>query len=518
MSRLHACLTATALMFAFAGPAAAQRTLVFDAATVPQSGSVAITVAEGLPQAGSFQAIDTATQGALRRAATAAGFSGKAGSRLDLSGFAGFDRLLVLGLGTQAPDQRSLEDIGGNVAQVAAKSRSPRFELVWDGQQADAPSWLAFGAELGQYRFDKYKTVGASDDNAADATGKGELVIRSGVGAAAGTAYAADWQPVAGAVRFARDLVTEPANALWPEAFVARTREAARGLPDLHIEVLDVPAMEKLGMGSLLAVGQGSVRPPRLMLISYNGGKPGDAPIAFVGKGITFDSGGISLKPGTNMWRMKYDMTGAASATATVLGLAGRKAPVNAIAVAALAENMPSGSAARPGDVIRTGSGKTYEIISTDAEGRMVLVDALWYLQRQHAPKVIIDIATLTGAIVTALGSDYAGLFTRDDALATQLASAGERSGEAVWRMPLREDYGKGLRSPIADLRNGGGTPGSGAAAYFIGEWVDKTIPWAHLDIAGMAWNEGSGKPTSPEGATAYGVRLLDRYVRDHHE
>src|SRR5690606_16876059 len=231
------------------------------------------------------------------------------------------------------------------------------------------------------------------------------------------------------AAKFARDLVTEPANALWPEVFVARVREQARGLP-VNIEVLDVPAMERLGMGGILAVGQGSARPPRLLLVSYQGGAAGDAPLAFVGKGITFDSGGISLKPGSDMWRMKYDMTGAASSVAAVLGLAGRGASVNAVGVAALAENMPSGSAARPGDVIRTGSGKTFEIMSTDAEGRNVLVDALWYVQRQYKPKLVIDIATLTGSIVTALGNDYAGLFARDDALATQLLAAGEASGE----------------------------------------------------------------------------------------
>jgi leucyl aminopeptidase len=217
------------------------------------------------------------------------------------------------------------------------------------------------------------------------------------------------------------------------------------------------------------------------------------------------------------MWRMKYDMSGAATTIATVLGLARRGANVNAVGVAALAENMPSGTASRPGDVIRTASGKTFEIMSTDAEGRMVLVDALWYVQRQHQPKLIVDVATLTGAIVTALGNDYGGLFSRDDALAAQLLSSGEASGELLWRMPLRDDYVQGLKSPIADLRNGGGSPGSGSAAYFIGEWVPKELPWAHLDIAGMAWRN-SAKPTVPEGAAAFGVRLLDRFVRDHHE
>lgn len=516
MSRMGFVLLSALLALAFLPPPAhAQRTLAFDAHAVPESGTVAIAVAEDLPEGGAFSDIDARSNGALRRAAEAEGFRGRKDSTLDLRGFAGYDRLLVVGTGKDAPTPVALQDIGGTVARSLGKARAPRIDLVWDGREADAASHLALGAELGQYSFDTYRTRRADDEAPADA-GRGELVVRSHAGAAAAQTYAAQWQPVARAVRFARDLVTEPANAVWPEEFVARVRAEARGLP-VQIEVLDVPAMERLGMGGILSVGQGSARPPRLLLVSYRGGARDDAPLAFVGKGITFDSGGISLKPGAEMWRMKYDMSGAATAVSTVLGLARRGAEVNAVGVAALAENMPSGTASRPGDVIRTASGKTFEIMSTDAEGRMVLVDALWYVQRQHRPKLVVDVATLTGSIVTALGNDYAGLFARDDALAAQLLASGENSGELLWRMPLREDYGKGLKSPIADLRNGGGSPGSGSAAYFIGEWVPKDLPWAHLDIAGMAWRN-SALPTVPEGASAYGVRLLDRFVRDHHE
>lgn len=495
--------------------ARAQRTLSFDAHQVPEGGAIAIAVTEGLPAGGSFDAIDARTGGALRRAAEADGFRGKADSRLDLRGFGGYERLLVLGTGAAgAQSPRQLEDIGGRVVQAFGKHRTPRVDLVWDGDEAGAASHLAFGAAIGQYRFDKYRSK-PDEDAPADAT-PGTLAIRTREGAAAGSAYRAQWQPVAEAVAFARDLSTEPGNALWPEEFVERVRTAARGLP-LTLEVLDVPAMRRLDMGGILAVGQGSVRPPRLLLVRYAGGAAGEAPLAFVGKGITFDSGGISIKPNTNMWQMKGDMTGAATVVSTVLALAGRQAPVNAVAVAALAENMPSGSASRPGDVVRTASGKTFEIMSTDAEGRMVLTDALWYVQRQDRPKLVVDVATLTGAVVTALGGDYAGLFSRDDALAAQLLAAGEASGEALWRLPLRDEYGKRLESPIADLRNGGGSPGAGIGAYFIGEWVDRALPWAHLDIAGADWND-SADPTVPEGASAFGVRLLDRFVRDHHE
>ncbi|MGY1521821.1 leucyl aminopeptidase [Luteimonas sp. A482] len=514
MSRILAPLFFLALVCAWPATALAQRSLSFEAHALPEQGIVAIAVAEGLPEGGSFATIDARSGGALRRAAEADGFKGKAESLLELRGFAGYDRLLVLGTGKDALAPAALQDAGGRVASAVARIRAPRVDLVWDGGEADAASHLALGASLGQYSFDKYRS--RKDGNEGAQAGTGELVIRTRAGAAAADAWTAQWKPVADAVAFARDLSTEPANALWPEEFVARVRTAAAGLP-LRIEVLDVPAMQKLGMGGILAVGQGSVRPPRLLVLRYSGAAAGEAPLAFVGKGITFDSGGISIKPNTNMWQMKGDMSGAATVVSTVIALAGRKAPVNAVAVAALAENMPSGSAARPGDVIRTASGKTFEIMSTDAEGRMVLTDALWYVQQQDRPQLVVDVATLTGSIVAALGGDYAGLFSRDDVLAGQLLAAGEASGEELWRMPLREEYGKRLKSPIADLRNGGGSPGAGVGAYFVGEWVDRKLPWAHLDIAG-SFSVSSAEPTVPEGATGFGVRLLDRFVRDHHE
>lgn len=507
-----------ALIACTALPAAAQRDIRFESPQAPTSGTLVLAVpqvADGEARDGAFAQIDAASQGALSRAVAAAAFTGRADSQLDLPGIAGFDRVLLVGAGDGAPDARRIEDIGGHVGRFAARSKAPRIDVLWEGAEAGAATQLAFGAALGQYRFDKYRTTRGDDEPAA---GQGELVVRSPAGAAAAQDWDGDWKAVAEGVKFARDLVTEPANAVWPEEFVARTRAAFAGKANVSIEVLDVPAMERLGMGSLLAVGQGSARPPRMLIVRYNGGARGEAPVAFVGKGITFDSGGLSLKPGENMWRMKYDMTGAASATGAVLALAGRRAPVNAVAVAALAENMPSGTASRPGDVVRTASGKTYEIISTDAEGRMVLVDALWYVQRQDNPRVIVDIATLTGAIVTALGNDYAGLFTRDDALAAQLTAAGEAAGEPLWRMPMHPGYGKMLESPIADMRNGGGRPGSGTAAHFIGEFIDAGRAWAHLDIAGMAWREGNELSTTPAGASGYGVRLFDRFVRENYE
>ena len=504
------------LLSCLALPAAAQREIRFDAYAVPSAGTVAVAMRGEGPQAGAFADVDAATGGALARAVAAAGYKGRADTQLDLPGLAPFDRVLVVGVGTDAPSTRTLEDVGGRVGRFAAGSTAAAVELLWGGDEAAAAQPLAFGAALGGYRFDLYRS--RRDDETGPRAGEGTLVVRTRDGAAAAEAFQRDWAPVAHGVRFARDLVTEPASAVYPEEFVRRTREAFNGMPGVTIEVLDVPAMERLGMGGILAVGQGSARPPRLLVVRYDGAARGEAPVAFVGKGITFDSGGLSIKGSDGMWRMKYDMAGAASSVGAVLGLAGRRAPVNAVAVAALAENMPSGTATRPGDVIRTASGQTFEVMSTDAEGRMVLVDALWYVQDRHRPRAIIDIATLTGAIVTALGGDYAGLFSRHDDLADQLLAAGEASGDALWRMPMHPGYGKMLESPIADMRNGGGRPGSGTAAHFIGEWVDKGTPWAHLDIAGMAWIETGGTATTPAGATAFGVRLFDRWVRDHVE
>jgi leucyl aminopeptidase len=472
-----------------------------------------IAVSEGVPQTGAFAEVDAVTEGALRRAVEASAFRGKRNKHLSLPGIGPFDRVLLVGTGTDPVTPRLLEDVGGRAGQDGAKSTARRIDILWPGNEADAAARLAFGTALGQYRFLKYRTPPMDEP----ATGEGEVVLRTPAGDAAARAFEADWAPVARAVTFARDLISEPGLVIYPESFVERTRGAFAGLANVSIEVLDVPAMEKLGMGGILAVGRGSARPPRLLVVRYDGGGGAAAPFAFVGKGITFDSGGISLKDDDGMWKMKYDMSGAAAAVGTVLALAGRKAPVSAVGIAALAENMPSGTAGRPGDVVRTMSGKTFEVISTDAEGRMVLSDAVWYAQQQFKPRVVIDLATLTGSVRTALGDEYAGLFSRDDALAEALRTAGEAAGEDVWRLPLHPSYAKDLESPIADLRNSGGSgvgAGAGLGAFFIGNWVEETTPWAHLDIAGMAWREKDELPTVPEGASGFGIRLLDRFVR----
>jgi leucyl aminopeptidase len=279
--------------------------------------------------------------------------------------------------------------------------------------------------------------------------------------------------------------------------------------------VLDVAEMGRLGMGSILSVGAGSARPPRMLIVQYRGAGAPAVPVALAGKGITFDSGGISLKPGEGMWAMKGDMAGAAAVVGTVLSLAKSQAPVHVVGIAALAENMPGGAATRPGDVVKAMNGRTIEVLNTDAEGRLVLADAVVYAERQYRPAAIVDVATLTGAVTTALGDEYAGLFSRSDALAGQLLAAGSATGEELWRLPLHPNYAKDMQSDIADIKNvvEGGAPGAGLGAHFIGYFVERT-PWAHLDIASVDLR-GTALPTVPAGLSGFGVRLLDRFVRD---
>jgi leucyl aminopeptidase len=316
-------------------------------------------------------------------------------------------------------------------------------------------------------------------------------------------------------VVFTRDLVSEPANVIYPETLVQQARSLTK--LGVKVEALGVAEMKKLGMGALLGVAQGSVHPGRTVIMRWNGGKRGDQPVAFVGKGVTFDTGGISIKPAAGMEEMKWDMGGAGAVIGAMHALAARKAKANVVGIAGLVENMPSGTAQRPGDVVKSMSGQTIEVINTDAEGRLVLADALWYCRDRFKPQAMIDLATLTGAIMVSLGREHAGLFSNNDALAERLLAAGKAVTEPLWRMPLGEAYDKIINSDIADMKNVGNRwGGSITAAQFLQRFV-KDTPWAHLDIAGMAWSE---KDTAvvPKGATAYGVRLLDRFVADNYE
>ncbi len=335
-----------------------------------------------------------------------------------------------------------------------------------------------------------------------------------GAGQAAEERFATRYAAVVEGVALTRELVTEPANIIYPESFVERVTESIKGL-GLEMQVLDRDQMAKLGMGALLGVAQGSVREPKLLVLKWNGGKAGEAPVAFIGKGVTFDTGGISIKPAQNMEAMKWDMGGAGAVVGAMKALAGRKAKANVVAVCGLVENMPDGNAQRPGDVVTTMSGQTVEVINTDAEGRLVLCDAMTWTQRTFKPKSMIDLATLTGAIVITLGHEYGGLFSNDETLAAQLIKSAGESGDKLWRQPLADAYDRLIDLPIADMKNvGPREAGSITAAQFLNRYVDDGVAWAHLDIAGMAWAD-KASATAEKGATGYGVRLLDQFIAD---
>jgi leucyl aminopeptidase len=360
--------------------------------------------------------------------------------------------------------------------------------------------------------FDRYKTKRREGE---EAPAKPQITIAVSNAAAAKKAWDSSSGPVADGVIMARDLINEPANVLFPEEFARRT--AVLKKLGVAVEVLDVPAMKKLGMNALLGVGQGSRKDSRVVIMRWNGGKKNDAPVAFIGKGVTFDTGGISIKPAAGMEDMKGDMAGAACVVGLMHALAARKAKVNAVGAIGVVENMPDGNAQRPGDIVKTMNGQTIEIINTDAEGRLVLADVLHYVNTRHKPRFMIDLATLTGAIIVALGQEYAGMFGNDDRLCDRLTKAGQATMERVWRMPLGPEYDKQIDSKFADMKNTGGRfGGSITAAQLLARFVDKT-PWVHLDIAGTALGSPQND-INKSWSSGWGVRLLNQLVADHYE
>ncbi len=482
------------------------RPIVF-AGSAKAEGVLVIPTASGtLPPVSGIN-LSSSERTAIENAMRSAKFEGKAGAMLPLRGIGAFAQILLVGIAGEANGEAQMRDAAGRAAQALRDEAAP-ITIAGSSNAAEA-SAIALGYALGQYRFDRYKTGNKTPPPAQPVT------ILTGVAKGADAVWNGTGKPLAEGVTLSRDLSAEPANVLYPEVFVDRVRAAFGSTTGVKITVLDEGDMAKLGMGSILGVGQGSRRPSRMMIVEYKGAKTG-APLALVGKGITFDSGGISLKPGLGMWEMKSDMSGAASVMGAVLSLAKSKAQVNVVGVAALSENMPGGNAQRPGDVVRTMSGKTIEILNTDAEGRLVLADANEYVVATHKPSAVITIATLTGSIVQALDDEYAGLFSRSEPLADTLSAAGERTGEVLWRMPLHKNHGEDMKSDIADIKNvvEGGRPGASLGAHFVGYFVDPATPWAHLDIAGVNWYDKADAIT-PKGASGYGVRLLDATARN---
>jgi leucyl aminopeptidase len=454
----------------------------------------------------------------VRRAAAADRFTGKSGTALEIVAPSGLSapRLIVLGTGKDAKlksqDVVKLGGIAKGKIPDAAAEATVVAELSAGPMKPDQVADLALGARMRAYAFDRYKTKRKEGD---ERPAKAELIFACANPGSVEKTWSRKQSGIADGVVLARDLINEPANVLYPAEFARRTSELKK--LGVAVEVLDVPAMKKLGMNSLLGVGQGSTHDSRLVVMRWNGGKRGLDPVAFIGKGVCFDTGGISIKPAGNMEDMKGDMAGAACVVGLMHALAARKAKVHAVGAIGLVENMPDGKAQRPGDIVTTMSGQTIEIINTDAEGRLVLADVLHYVNERFKPKFMINLATLTGAIIVALGQEYAGLFSNDDRLVDRLVEAGNQTGERVWRMPLGPEYDKMIDSKFADMKNTGGRwAGSITAAQLLARFVEKT-PWAHLDIAGTAL----GSPQTDinkSWSSGWGVRLLDRLVEDHYE
>ncbi|MFN3685232.1 leucyl aminopeptidase [Salinarimonas sp.] len=491
----------------------------FTAPTLPESGDLVVLVSDALALGATARELLGDGAGLIARAAKAERFKGKAKSTLTIAAPAGLsaDRLIVVGLGGEK-DRAGL-DLVALGAVIQGKIAGREATLIADAPDlaldAEAIAEITLGARLRAYKFDRYKSkAGKKGGDDEEEKGGGRLAIACADASAAKKA-AKTRESLAAGVNLCRDLVNEPANALGPVEFA----EAARDLEKLGVEVtiLEEKQLAKIGMRALLGVAQGSERPARVAVMHWQGGAKKDKPLALVGKGVVFDTGGISIKPAASMEDMKGDMAGAACVVGAMHALAARKAKANVVGIIGLVENMPDGRAQRPGDIVETLSGQTVEIINTDAEGRLVLADLLTYVRREHEPHAVIDFATLTGAIIVALGQEYAGLFCNDDALAGKLLAAGEASGDKLWRMPLGPAYDKQIDSKFADMKNTGGRNGGAiTAAQFLKRFVEDT-PWAHVDLAGTAMAAPQTDVNKSWGS-GYGVRLVDRLVRDAYE
>ena len=487
----------------------------FSSPALPKSGALVLLIPEGGALAGLAAEADGRTDGQIARAMAAAGFSGRRDTTLDLvAPGGGFSRIVLFGLGQpSALRALDLEMLGGAIAGVLQAAKAETATIAADVEMAglaarEAAALVGSGAKLRVYSFTQYKS------KKPDQKPLKEIAILTPDAKGAKQRFQA-FEAVAEGVHLARDLVNEPPNVLHPVAFAERMKPLAK--LGLKISIMTPAQMKRLGMNALLGVAQGSAHEARIVVMEWNGGKRGEAPLAFVGKGVTFDTGGISIKPAQGMEDMKGDMGGAACVAGLMSALAKRKAKINAIGAIGLVENMPDGKAQRPGDVVTSMSGQTIAVLNTDAEGRLVLADVLWYVQDKFKPKFMIDLATLTGAIIVALGKEHAGLFSNNDELAQRLSEAGYATGEKVWRMPLAPEYDKIIDHDVADVKNTGGrNAGSITAAQFIQRFVN-TVPWAHLDVAGTAMDAPRNAINQSWGP-GWGVRLLDRLVAQYYE
>ncbi len=486
---------------------------------LPAAGTIVVLTDEDLGLGAAAKAALRPSGDLLARVARAEKFKGKQGKVLELVAPAGlkFDRLLVFGLG-QPKELKGTDwlKLGGSIGgKLPASARNVTIvaQLPAGKLSANDAAQLALGLKLRAYKFDRYKTKKKDDDE--EKAAPADLKVAVDDLAAARKAWGSA-EGIGEGIIVARELVNEPPNVIFPAEFARRATELRK--LGVQVEVLDEPMLKKLGMRALLAVGQGSERDSRLVIMRWNGAKKkSDNPVAIIGKGVCFDTGGISIKPAASMEDMKGDMAGAACVTGLMHALASRKAKANVVGVIGLVENMPDGNAYRPGDILTSYSGQTIEVINTDAEGRLVLCDALAYTNERFKPKLMIDLATLTGAILVALGQEHAGLFSNDDKLAGRLIDSGTETGETVWRMPLGPAYDKMIDSKFADMKNTGGRfAGSTTAAQFLQRYVGKT-PWAHLDIAGAGMAANASEINNSWGP-GWGVRLLNHFIEAHYE
>ncbi|ESQ78856.1 leucyl aminopeptidase [Asticcacaulis sp. YBE204] len=487
--------------------------LIQFSATIAPDHALAVLVGDDLALSAGAKGLDASSGAYLTGALKKAGFTGAKGKIQVLSALPSQSYASLIAVGAGALSDLNglvLESVAGSLFHAIKSAGIADVTLDLTGFSAEQAASVRFAIALASFRFDKYFGQAKRDKGP---TLKSVTIVTGDV-AAAETAFV-PLKGIADGVLLARNLVSEPANVLYPQSYA----DILKGYESLglKVEVLGEKEMTDLGMHSLLGVGLGSSKESKLVILQWNGA--GDAqPVAFVGKGVTFDTGGISIKPAEGMEDMKWDMGGSAAVSGTMVALASRKAKVNAVGIVGLVENMPDGNAQRPGDVVTAMSGTTIEVINTDAEGRLVLADALWYCQDRFKPQFMIDLATLTGAMIIALGTDYAGVFSNNDDLAGKLAEASKSVGENTWRMPLPPQYEKQIDSKIADIRNIGGRPGGSiTAALFLQRFVNN-VPWAHIDIAPTAWTNEQRVTTVPEGGTGFGVRTLDALVKAYYE
>ena len=497
----------------------------FEEKNIYENEAIVILINDQLKVDGETLSFDKKCNGLISKSIQNANrFKGALGQTLALT-ITGEDgelcNLIIVGIGNESKLQEyQLEGIGGTIYSIAKAVKAASVGVRIDSHigkfdVSDSAALIASGGLLASYKFDKYLTKQKEEEKFVTSTFN--IIVDNEQ-----LAYDAfeEKKAIAMGVYFARDLVSEVPNVLYPESYASQIVDKLEPL-GIDVEVLGEREMRSLGMGALLGVGQGSANESKLVVMKYNGASSDQKPICFVGKGVTFDTGGISIKPAAGMEDMKYDMGGSAAVVGAMKALALRSAKVNIVGIVGLVENMPGGSAQRPGDVVKTMSGQTVEVLNTDAEGRLVLCDCVTYLQKNFEPECVIDLATLTGAIVVSLAHTYAGCFANDDKLANQLIESGSNVNEKLWRMPLHEDFDAMLRSPVADIANIGGergAAGSCTAAHFIGRFINDGVKWAHLDIAGTAWDKKGKNPICPVGGVGFGVRLLNRFVQENYE